>query len=412
MNEPNADAARLQLQGLESLVRGEHPSTGLADLAGAVAATTGADAVIVLYRPHRGGELVLAGTHGLEDETRRRALLPLARELGGWVERTRGPAGVAGAADARFPSLAAAGVAAARAVPLRCGGRVLGALVAVSASHDLPEFDPFPVALAALGLRHWAWEEEARRAVAQRDEAERLRLRVESAAAAFEGAEALAREIRAAARASARITERLGVLEDPELRDTRDLLNEQLARIDRVASQLVETGEDRAAGRTPCDLGDLVEAALDLVEPQLRAKRIRVSRRIGASVPFLVLDPDLVRRVLANLLEAVGEGTPVKGRLKVELTRRGSTAEIWVAADGAREPGAVLDALWAPFLAQDPARGFSVVSAREFLAETGARLETRTEPDWSQSYRLHIPIVDNRDRRGRDDRRRHRERRA
>ena len=68
------------------------------------------------------------------------------------------------------------------------------------------------------------------------------------------------------------------------------------------------------------DLGDLVEAALDRVEPDLRGRRVRVTRRIGASVPILVLEADLVRRVLTGLLAAVGERVPAKGRLKKKIS--------------------------------------------------------------------------------------------
>jgi signal transduction histidine kinase len=174
------------------------------------------------------------------------------------------------------------------------------------------------------------------------------------------------------------------------------LIQEQLALAEAPELRLV-----------PEDVNRLLRECAEIVEHELKERRVRATVRLGSSLPPLLLDTDLMRRVLLNMLRAgIGHARP-GGRIKVQSKRRGERVEVLVAADGSRDVGLVLDNLWSPFRGEVEERAsVSSASIQQILRDHRGVLRVSSSPDWPLVFSLILPIVDNRDRRqGAPDRR-------
>jgi signal transduction histidine kinase len=106
-------------------------------------------------------------------------------------------------------------------------------------------------------------------------------------------------------------------------------LIEDLLDISRITS-----GKLRIQLR-PVDLGEVVEAALDVVRPSAEVKGIRLQATVDASAGPLVGDPDRLQQVVWNFLTNAVKFTPKGGRVWVRVRPVDSYVEIEVGDDGA-----------------------------------------------------------------------------
>ena len=91
---------------------------------------------------------------------------------------------------------------------------------------------------------------------------------------------------------------------------------QRLVRLSRSLDTLAEGDAGRVLRRLPVDLGASLGSAVDLAEPQMRSRGIRLELRpLGALM--VQADPDALAQVLGNLLQNAARYTPEAGRVTV-----------------------------------------------------------------------------------------------
>jgi signal transduction histidine kinase len=398
---------------LADLLAGIVPESSVAEaLAGlardAVEGGAAARAAFFVRRPPR-PNLALEGGHGFEDAVDRARLLEFGRRLAAWVEKTGAPLDVPEpAADPRFPGAPpACGPSA--AFPLSGHAGPVGAMVAFGTD---PAGEPRLAALARLGALLLDRDHAAvhsRELSHTLDESEQRLIVIERLAAAGESLLETHQEFKAPLAGMGGLAARVAETLDPEdpRRSMLEMIVEESARLDRILGDQVEAARSPSPVLVPEDVNRLVNEALALAASDLDGGKVRVTRRLGASLPALLLDADLMRRMLLNLVRIGLEGTGSGGRVKVETKRRGDVVEILVAADGKREPGAALEYLWRPFRADGPGDPVTTAGIERILRDHRGMLRVFSTHDWPLVFSLVLPIAGNQDRRrGSRDRRR------
>ncbi|MDE0855215.1 MAG: sensor histidine kinase KdpD, partial [Nevskia sp.] len=111
-----------------------------------------------------------------------------------------------------------------------------------------------------------------------------------------------------------------GALYDDKTRE--DMLNtglDEAERLNRYVANLLDMTQLDAGAlqpkREPCDLHDLVGAALRRCAKQLAQHKVKLS--IPANLPMLMLDDVLMEQVLANLLDNAAKYTPAGSTIEV-----------------------------------------------------------------------------------------------
>ena len=124
----------------------------------------------------------------------------------------------------------------------------------------------------------------------------------------------------------------------------------------------------------------LVEPVCEALEVRARARRIVFERRI--EVPTLNVDPDLVRRVLENLLENALRHAPPESAVRVSVCARGGATELRVTDSGSGVPVELRDAIFDRFVqvsSSDQAvsrsgRGLGLAFCRAAVEAHGGRI--------------------------------------
>jgi PAS domain S-box-containing protein len=266
-----------------------------------------------------------------------------------------------------------------------------------------------------LTARHAA--EAARRAAS--DSAEALRAGQEANRSKAEFLTTLSHEIRTPINAI------LGYVDLLDIDTSGSLTEEQCARVERIRSSsrhllgLVNDTLDLSrieADRMPVGLdtaaiGPAVEGALSLVEPQARAKELRLANEVSGSAaetPYRG-DEERVRQILVNLLGNAVKFTPRGGRVSIsagtaehassdaELKGAGPWAWIRVEDTGPGIPAARLAAIFEPFEQVDMSggqhggSGLGVTISRRLARLMGGDLTARSDVGRGASFFLWLP---------------------
>lgn len=327
------------------------------------------------------------------------------------------------AASPHFAWCGAEGIGRFLARPLEAYDRVYGVILVVdySVNPPLSGLDPSPgledaVAMladgAASAFHQISLHEDLTRLDGDLRSAQRLVERAERESVLFELS-------RGAANALTDATE--GLLSDlPEVEEPVPE-DEYRARMARMTVKLRRVGElldefRSLTSQSPArlrnvDLGDVIYAAVEELRQAPGAHPANVSLRLQGDMPALLLDPDKIREVLVALVEHGVSGTEER-HATISTRLQNEEAIVEVRVPDRSLPGGILESLFLPFAAADPAvprHGLSL--ADQIVNEHGGQLRAKSDPEGGLLYWLSLPVGDNQDRRNRRADRRGRERR-
>ncbi|MCC6148108.1 MAG: GAF domain-containing protein [Anaerolineaceae bacterium] len=82
------------------------------------------------------------------------------------------------------------------------------------------------------------------------------------------------------------------------------------------------------------NIREMVYDAVEVIAPTAESKKQKVGIQLPDSLPAPVMDSDMIRRVLINLLENAVKYTPVEGELSTGVSHDGAWITIWVQDSG------------------------------------------------------------------------------
>jgi two-component system sensor histidine kinase HydH len=108
--------------------------------------------------------------------------------------------------------------------------------------------------------------------------------------------------------------------DNPDDRKTSEIMIQEVDRLNRVITQLLEFARPPVIQKKRASLQGLIQHSLKIIERQASAKQIEVHSQLPSEINEVDLDPDGINQVLLNLylnaLEAMDQG----GRLSVSLS--------------------------------------------------------------------------------------------
>ncbi|SLN36646.1 C4-dicarboxylate transport sensor protein DctB [Roseivivax jejudonensis] len=171
-----------------------------------------------------------------------------------------------------------------------------------------------------------------------------------------------------------------------------DDLIERMGAITRQLKSYARKGADRLS---PVDMGEALGSALSMMEPQLKSRKVRISR-IAPEHPVRVLgDRVRIEQVLVNLLRNALDATKGVRNPEIEvLLAEGETATLSVRDNGHGIED--LDALFEPFYTtKQPGdgTGLGLAISSGIVADLGGRLTARNAEGGGAVFEMQLPIL-------------------
>ncbi len=182
----------------------------------------------------------------------------------------------------------------------------------------------------------------------------------------------------------------------PADRETAGIMIQEVDRLNRVISALLEFARPAELKRESVDLRELLEHSLRLVQQDARAKDITID--LGQTSADLThdVDPDRLSQCLLNLylnaIQAMEDG----GTLSIGCSREKDIVVITVADTG---PGIDLDDLqqvFDPYFTTKPSgTGLGLAIVHKIVEAHDGRLEVDSEPGKGTTFKIALPIKPN-----------------
>ena len=171
-----------------------------------------------------------------------------------------------------------------------------------------------------------------------------------------------------------------------------DDLIERMGAITRQLKSYARKGQDALS---PVNMGDALAAALSMMEPQLRQRRVLINRTLP-SAPALVMGDQLrIEQVMVNLLRNAIDATKTMQAPQVDIILSvGETATLTVRDNG---PGIIdLEDLFEPFYTtKQPGDGvgLGLAISSGIVNDLGGRLTARNGQSGGAVFEMQLPIL-------------------
>lgn len=134
----------------------------------------------------------------------------------------------------------------------------------------------------------------------------------------------------------------LNINQDPAIGSIFNIAYRSAERIQRLTNSLLDINRLEAGQpiteKQIADLSMLVEDAVEAIEPIAKNKNQKIQVQIPENLPFLMIDKDMIRRVLINIIENGIKFTPPGGEISIRAEHEGSWVHVMIEDNGPGVP--------------------------------------------------------------------------
>ncbi|MGE0681410.1 MAG: ATP-binding protein [Candidatus Binatia bacterium] len=195
-------------------------------------------------------------------------------------------------------------------------------------------------------------------------------------------------------RSSAQILERSLEVKDNESRELLRLLRDEVDRIERVVSSLIELGRPREMRPEPSPLGQILFRAVDFVDTQASQRCITIRRRPIEPDPVVLCDPELIYQVALNLLVNAIQILPDGGTIEINLLSAcDGYAGFEVRDNGPGMTKEVHARIFEPFFTRrEGGAGLGLTFVQRVVQEHRGRISVESEMGRGTVFRVNLPV--------------------
>ena len=183
----------------------------------------------------------------------------------------------------------------------------------------------------------------------------------------------------------------------PEDQQNADIMIQEVNRLNRVVSQLLEFARPVTVSPKLTSVKDFVDDSLKLIELQTQEKQIQVHTRNAVEIGKVFIDPDRIKQVLLNLYLNAIEAMPSGGELRVEFSENGESGgiEIQITDSGPGIESEDLSRIFDPyFTTKSSGTGLGLAIAHNIIEAMGGNIKVNSERGNGTTFTIRLPNLE------------------
>jgi signal transduction histidine kinase len=167
----------------------------------------------------------------------------------------------------------------------------------------------------------------------------------------------------------------------------------EVQRISHFAESFLEHGRPFELHRRMCELNEIIDSVLELVAARAQQLRIEIIRH-RQELPPQLLDPELLRTCLYNIVLNAFEAMPAGGALTVSAEAQRGQLAIVLTDSGQGVTEEEIERIFEPFhTTKRGGLGLGLPLTRKVVEEHGGKVEFRSDPGVGSTVNLYLPLT-------------------
>jgi len=173
-------------------------------------------------------------------------------------------------------------------------------------------------------------------------------------------------------------------------------LQSDCQRLVDVANDFLRFARIRDFDRKPTDLGKLIEEMIDFFSPTARAANIEIKSFISADLPLVLLDADLFKQAVLNLMLNAEQAMPQGGEITIQAVPEEAGSERMVCLSlidtGKGMTPEVRAKVFEPFFSTRPAgTGLGLPTTRKIVEGHSGTIDVQSESGRGTKFTIRLP---------------------
>jgi PAS domain S-box-containing protein len=175
-----------------------------------------------------------------------------------------------------------------------------------------------------------------------------------------------------------------------------EITQKEITRLEEILRRLLDTARPAGQDIVKVDLAEAAKSCLDLLEPRLMEKGIKLTRRFAPDLPPANGDltglEQALKNLLLNAMEAVDQGGKITVWTRLVTTGEGSLLEVGVRDNGPGVPPGDIPRLYTPFhTRKSRGTGLGLYNVKRIALAHQGEVVLRNRPGKGASFALRLP---------------------
>jgi signal transduction histidine kinase/CheY-like chemotaxis protein len=186
---------------------------------------------------------------------------------------------------------------------------------------------------------------------------------------------------------------------DPKHKRYLELIHKSALRCQKIVQALLSFARRRSPERKPVCVNTLIEAALEILQYQLRTSNIEVVTKLDPQLPLAMVDPHQIQQVIVNIInnarQAIEAHQP-KGLLNVTTETEGDSVRVIIQDNGPGIAEENLSKIFDPFFttkAVGQGTGLGLSLCYGIIKEHGGTIVPHSKPGEGATFMIELPIT-------------------
>ncbi|MBS1840508.1 MAG: PAS domain S-box protein [Acidobacteria bacterium] len=172
------------------------------------------------------------------------------------------------------------------------------------------------------------------------------------------------------------------------------VLDKEIDRLDAVVKRFLDFTRPMEVKLEQTQLSQLLGEVLDVARPQLQKANVEMKQSLPNDVPEVLVDRDLLKQAVLNLVLNAVEAMPGGGQIRLELSRRSEMAEITVGDTGKGIPLENRQKIFQLFFTTRPGgSGIGLASAFRIVQVLNGSIDFTSEVGRGTTFRIELPLA-------------------
>lgn len=175
-----------------------------------------------------------------------------------------------------------------------------------------------------------------------------------------------------------------------------ELLESEVARLEKILQDFLQFAGGHVVRPQLVDVNGWLDELLDFYEPACSDAQVRLERQLGPSLPQIMVDRDLMKQAVLNLLKNAVQAMQGGGTLRVRTWSTGDRVRVEVSDTGCGIPPDVLPRIFDPyFTTREAGTGLGLPTVRRIVAEHGGDIGVESRIGHGTTFVVTLPVPPN-----------------